>query len=184
MLPEAIRKSGSLRVGLETNFAPWMYQDGATAEGIDPELMRGLAAKLGLKLDFTFAAFPALLPGVQGGRFDVAANFTNTAERRKVVSFVNYVTYTGGMLVMKGNPHKVNVKDLCGLRISSGVGSFQQTNEQKLSELCVKDGKKPISIVPLQQAEALAALRADQVDAAEVNMAMSAYMAISRAAKA
>jgi polar amino acid transport system substrate-binding protein len=57
------------------------------------------------------------------------------------------------------------------------VGSFQQANEQKLSELCVKDGKPPITIVALQQAEALAALRADRIDAADVNMAMNAYLA-------
>jgi polar amino acid transport system substrate-binding protein len=177
LLPDAIKKSGTLRVGLEINFAPWMYQDGDKAEGIDPDFMRIIAAKLGVKFDYTFAAFPALLPGIQGGRFDLAANFTNTAERRKVVSFVNYITYTGGMLVLKGNPHKVSVKDLCGFRVSSGVGSFQQTNEQKLSELCVKAGKPAITIVPLQQAEALAALRADRVDAADVNMAMNAYLA-------
>src|SRR5579875_809623 len=177
MLPDSIRKSGVLHVGLEVNFAPWMYQDGGKAEGIDPDLIRGIAAKLGLKPEFTFVDFPSIIPGVQSGRFDVGANFTNTPERRKVVSFVNYISFVGGMLVLKGNPHHVNVKDLCGLRVSSGVGSFQQANEQKLSEECVASGKRPITIIPLAQAESLAALRADRVDAADVNMAENVYLA-------
>lgn len=178
LLPEAIKKAGVLRVGLEINFAPWMYQNNANeAEGIDPDFIRAIAAKLGVKPEFTFAEFPALLPGVQSGRFDFAGNYANTAERRKAVSFVNYVRYAGGMLVQKGNPHKVNVKNLCGVRVSSGVGSFQQANEQKLSEICVKEGKPPVNIVILQQAEALAALRADRVDAADMSMAMNAYLA-------
>ncbi len=177
MLPDSIRKSGVLHVGLEVNFAPWMYQDGGKAEGIDPDLIRGIAAKLGLKPEFTFVDFPSIIPGVQSGRFDVGANFTNTPERRKVVSFVNYRIFVGGMLVLKGNPHHVNVKDLCGFRVSSGVGSFQQANEQKLSEECVAHGKKPITIVPLAQAEALAALRADRIDAADVNVGQNIYLA-------
>ncbi|MGH7141005.1 MAG: transporter substrate-binding domain-containing protein, partial [Pirellulales bacterium] len=79
MLPEALRKSGVLHVGLEINYTPWMYQVGSKAEGIDPSLIRAIAAKLGLIPEFAFVDFAAILPGVQSGRFDVGANFANTA---------------------------------------------------------------------------------------------------------
>jgi len=177
LLPEALRKSGVLHVGLEVNYAPWMYQDGQNVLGIDPDLIRGMTAKLGLKPDFAFVAFAAIIPAVQSGRFDLGANFANTAPRREIVSFVNYANFVGGLLVLKGNPHKVDVKNLCGQRVSSGVGTVSHANNEKISEQCVKEGKPPLTLVFLPPAEGAAALRTNRVDAADVGMVANVYIA-------
>jgi polar amino acid transport system substrate-binding protein len=154
-----------------------MYQDGANIAGIDPDLIRAISAKLGVKPEFAFVAFASILPGVQSARFDVGANFANTAARRNVVSFVNYLNFVGGLLVMKGNPRKVDVKNICGLRISSGVGTFSHANMEKLNEQCAKEGKPQITIVSLAPTDGVAALRTGRVDAADVGMVANVYLA-------
>jgi polar amino acid transport system substrate-binding protein len=177
LLPETLRKSGVLHVGLEVNYAPWMYQEGADAIGIDPDLFRGITTKLGLKPDFAFVAFSSIIPAVQSGRFDVGANFANTPARREIVTFVNYMNFVGGLLVLKGNPLKIDVKNLCGVRISSGVGTVSHANNEKLSEQCVKNGKPPLTLVFLPPAEGATALRTNRVDAADVGMVANVYAA-------
>jgi polar amino acid transport system substrate-binding protein len=84
--------------------------------------------------------------------------------------------FVGGLLVLKGNPKKVDVNNLCGVRVSSGVGTVSHANNEKISEQCVKEGKPPLTLVFLPPAEGAAALRTDRVDTADVGMVANVYI--------
>ena len=58
--------------------------------GFDNELLRAIAKKLGLRIQFVGTDFFGLLAQVEAGRFDVAsASINATEERRRTVSFTN-----------------------------------------------------------------------------------------------
>src|SRR5579875_401026 len=58
--------------------------------GFDNELLRAIAAKLSLKVNFVGTDFAGLLAQVAAGRFDVgSASITATDARRRTVSFTN-----------------------------------------------------------------------------------------------
>ncbi|MBM3597742.1 MAG: transporter substrate-binding domain-containing protein [Alphaproteobacteria bacterium] len=114
--------------------------------GIDIELLTLLSEKLGLKLEITDVKFPALIPGVTSGRFDVAANqLARNADRVKVVDFIVYFRSVTGLLVRKGRGD-VDVNNLCGRSLALTQGSNQIVIVQKMSENCVKEGKKEIAM--------------------------------------
>lgn len=74
-LPASVRDSGTLRVATSLQWAPFGYVDEAgKQEGIDLRLLDVLAAKMGLKTAVEDIKFPAIIPGVESGRYDVGAN--------------------------------------------------------------------------------------------------------------
>ncbi|WP_280472007.1 ABC transporter substrate-binding protein/permease [Nocardia cyriacigeorgica] len=82
---------GKLSVGTLSDAPPSICVNSAGAfTGFDNELLRAVAAKLGLQIEFSGTEFAGLLAQVAGGRFDVgSSNITTTEERRRMVDFTN-----------------------------------------------------------------------------------------------
>jgi polar amino acid transport system substrate-binding protein len=145
-LPAKNLQSGALEVATSLQWPPFDFKtDNGSADGLDIRLVRALAARLGLKPNFTDVKFPAIVPGVQTGRFDVGVDqLSATAERRKVVQFVPY--YRGGLgLLVRQDSRGMDVSQLCGRTLALTQGSSQVAVAQRQSEQCVAAGKKPIS---------------------------------------
>jgi polar amino acid transport system substrate-binding protein len=145
-LPDKNLQSGTLEVATSLQWPPFDFKtDDGKPDGIDIRLVTGLAARLGLQANFTDVKFPAIVPGVQTGRFDIGVDELNaTPERRKIVQFVPY--YRGGLgLLVRQDSRGLNVSQLCGLTLALTQGSSQVAVAQRQSEQCVADGKKPIS---------------------------------------
>lgn len=72
---ETILKSGVLRVGTTGDYIPFSIRD--TAEGgftgADIDMVRGLGAALGVKVEFVSTTWKTLLEDFRAGRFDMAA---------------------------------------------------------------------------------------------------------------
>ena len=70
---ERILASGRLRVGTTGDYAPFSAraQDGSH-QGIDIDLARDLAQRLGVDLEFVATSWPALMADLQAQRFDIA----------------------------------------------------------------------------------------------------------------
>jgi polar amino acid transport system substrate-binding protein len=111
-------------------------------DGLDIRLVALLARKLGLTAQFHEVKFPAIVPGVAVGRFDVGVNQIGvTAERQKVVAFVPYYNSGYGLLVRHGVTG-VDINHLCGRTLVLTQGSAQVADAETLSEACVKAGQK------------------------------------------
>ena len=145
MVPDDIKKSGTLRNGVATNYAPTEFidTDGSTVIGY----ITAVSKLMGLKVTTTNAAFPSLIPAL-GSKYDVSVSaFTITLEREKQVTMASYFKAGFSMAVPKGNPKKISPDDLCGHTVAVQTGTAQETAAQHKSKQCVKAGRKPIDLL-------------------------------------
>jgi len=145
-LPADVRDGGVFRVATSLQWAPFAYKsEKDEAVGIDISLMKLIAAKLGLKAEFDDLKFPAIIPGVQSGRYHAGVDqLAISPQRLAAVDMVQYFENGTSVLVPVGKPIK-DPNDLCGLTFDVTQGSFQIGQLNKLSETCVAAGKKPIA---------------------------------------
>jgi polar amino acid transport system substrate-binding protein len=91
-----------------TDTPPYSYRDEATGEvvGLEIDIAREAAAKLGRELEIRRAKFPELLPMVSTGEADLAASgITITEGRRQTVDFTIPYAVEGGMFLYRaGEP--------------------------------------------------------------------------------
>lgn len=103
---DEIKKSGKLTVITEPGFAPFEYID-ANGEiaGVDIEIAKKIAEKLGVEAEITAMDFDAIIPAIQAGKANLgAAGITATEERAKSVDFsVNYVDTGLYIIVPEGS---------------------------------------------------------------------------------
>jgi polar amino acid transport system substrate-binding protein len=145
-LPEATRASGLLKVATSLQWPPFAFVgDNGSPDGIDVQLIKLLAGKLGLRPEFDDIKFPSIVPGVAIGRYDVGVDqIGHTAERAQVVAFLDYFNSGLGLLVRRGTMG-VDVNHLCGRTLALTQGSSQVGVADTLSEACARAGNKPIT---------------------------------------
>ena len=78
----------TVRVGTLSDSKPNAYQENGEFTGFDNELLRAIAEKQGLTLEFVATDFSALLGQVANGTFAIGSSaISQTDERRKTVDF-------------------------------------------------------------------------------------------------
>lgn len=150
LLPEEIRAAGTLEIGTNLTYAPDEFKDAdGKPIGWGIELATAISERLGLEPVFHDAQFDNILPGLQGGKYDLGwASFTDNLERQKVVDFVDY--YVAGVQWASLKENDVDPMNACGLTIAVGTGTYQETDEiPAKSEACVAAGKAPIEKLKL-----------------------------------
>ena len=94
LVPEDVKKRGTLRNGASTGYAPaeYMDTDGQTPVGYDIDINKALAKVMGLNAGETkHSEFPTIIPAL-GTKFDVGiSSFTITSEREQQVNMVSYL---------------------------------------------------------------------------------------------
>jgi ABC-type amino acid transport substrate-binding protein len=91
-----IKNRGTLRVGMTLQFKPQMYRDDSNEPaGYDVELVKMLANDLGVELEIFDLEFPALIPGMLAGQFDmISVGLVNRPARAELMYFTRpYVPY-------------------------------------------------------------------------------------------
>jgi polar amino acid transport system substrate-binding protein len=145
-LPETVRQAGVLKVAASMTWPPYISLDSSgEPEGIDVDVAKLLAAKLGLKPEFTNIKFPTILPSIQTGRFDLAVGQIGLSpERVAVMGFVPY-EISGLSLLVRKTDSNIDVNDLCGHELAVTTGSWQVAIVEDLSTKCVSASKKAIA---------------------------------------
>ncbi|EJN06025.1 periplasmic component of amino acid ABC-type transporter/signal transduction system [Herbaspirillum sp. YR522] len=156
-LPATIKSSGTLRVGSQQTFPPVEYREDGSNEvqGLSVDLLREIASRLGLKVQYVHAEYASLIPGIQAGRFDVASGgLSDTEEREEKLDFVNYFNSGVGMLALAAEKSSVNtIDDLCGKGVATLLGSRVIVNAvNAASERCSARGQQKIRIEQLPAA--------------------------------
>ncbi|WP_434310441.1 transporter substrate-binding domain-containing protein [Hominifimenecus sp. rT4P-3] len=97
---------GKLIVGTEAGFAPYEYLSGDQVVGVDMDIAKAIADKLGLELEIQNMDFDGALAAVQQGKVDlVAAGVSVDPDRAKVMDFSdNYVDSTEVVVVNAASP--------------------------------------------------------------------------------
>ena len=120
---------GVLTVGTLSDAPPSICIDSAGQfTGFDNELLRAVADKLGLQINFVGTEFSGLLAQVASRRFDVgSSSITTTDARRKTVGFTNgYDFGYFSLVVPTGSPITGFEKLAAGQRIGVVQGTVQE----------------------------------------------------------
>ena len=149
-VPAAIKSKGTLIVATEAQYAPneFIAPDGHTVIGMDPDMVKALAAVMGLKVQLVNSTFEAIIPGLAAGRYDIgASSFTDTKEREKKVDFVTYLLVGEAFLSKASGGPKLNtLAELCGHTVSVEKGTTELEDAEKQSKKCSAAGK-PIKLL-------------------------------------
>lgn len=145
---EEIQQREVIRIAV-ANERPYGYlNDEGKALGVGPEVATRILAELGIpEIEWVETEFQDLIPGLESGRFDMAAaEMAILPERCKRVLFSNPNTsYGEGLLVMSSNPHRIRAyEDFIhraeDIRVAFQPGTVQEDMFQAL-------GIDPVRIV-------------------------------------
>lgn len=82
------KETNKLTMATNATFPPYEYIEGDKVVGIDAEIAQAIADKLGMELEIVDTEFDSIIPGVQGGKYDMGmAGMTVTDERLESVNF-------------------------------------------------------------------------------------------------
>ncbi|MBO4900924.1 MAG: basic amino acid ABC transporter substrate-binding protein [Lachnospiraceae bacterium] len=110
--------SGVLTMATNAYFPPYEYYEGSEIVGIDAEIAKAVADKLGLTLKIEDMEFDSIITAVSTGKVDMGlAGMTVTEERKQNVNFSDtYATGVQVVIVPEGSDIKT-VDDLQGKKI-------------------------------------------------------------------
>ena len=139
-----IKKKGVLTVGTASGFPPYEFLDASKAEktviGVDMDLAKAIADKMGVKLKIEDSNFTALLSSLTAGKVDIAiAGINATEERKKTMDFsTGYLPTHEKVLIRKDDAGKYKtIEDLPG----KTIGVQKSTTEEKLAQDELKQSK-------------------------------------------
>jgi polar amino acid transport system permease protein/polar amino acid transport system substrate-binding protein len=123
-----LRTPGTLTVGTQPGGPPTSCLSGGRFTGYDNELLRAIAEKLGLHINFAGTEFAGLLAQVATGRFDVASSsIVATEARRRTVGFTNGYDFGYlSLIVPTGSPIDSFDKLAAGQRIGVIQGTVEE----------------------------------------------------------
>jgi polar amino acid transport system substrate-binding protein len=98
---EAVQQAGKIVVGTSADYEPWEYKDeNDEFVGIDMDIMREVAKRMGVEVEFQDLGFDTLVAAVETGKIDAAiAAMAATDERREKVDF-SVVYYAGDNVIL------------------------------------------------------------------------------------
>ena len=200
-LPDsALLTKGTIAFAADFAAAPnqFLNADG-TRDGLNVDMCGKVAEKMGLKVEWTNLAFPGLVPGLQGKRFDAlcTAIFINP-QRLEIMNMVPYVQWGEGMMVPAASTmasgcafksgdapsYSACFDDLAGKTVSVASAGTTNKNLLEQSARMVAAGKKAITVRGFDtNSDAIQALVSGQADAAYLNDPQAAFY-IARSNKA
>ena len=149
--------SNTIKMITEATFPPYEFLRGQEIVGIDVEICRAVAQKLGKTFQAETVDFDSVIPAVISGKADLAAaGITITEDRKKNVDFsIPYVKTGIVVIYKKSNPFK-DAAQLKGKKIGVQGGT---TSETYVLEQLKQEPDRTRS-----PAEAVAGLKSGRVD--------------------
>ncbi len=170
-LPESVRKSGKLVIGvgaLPAGFPPLAFtgDDNKTLTGSEPDLGRLVAAVLGLKPVLSNSTWDNLFVGIDTGKSDVGfSNITDTEKRKEKYDFASYRDDNLAFEVLKKTTWNfTDYESLAGKTVAVGSGTNQEKILLEWQTKLKSEGKDlTVKYYPDQNAVTLA-LNAGKID--------------------
>jgi ABC-type amino acid transport substrate-binding protein len=132
--PDDIKKAGKLIVYTEAGFAPYEFIYNNEIVGVDVEIMKEVAKKLGVKVEVSDVDFNTICASVKSGKADVgAAGITINDDRKLSVDFsMPYSTTEQYIIVAENNDTIKTLEDLSGKKIGVQEGTTSDSAVNKL----------------------------------------------------
>jgi polar amino acid transport system substrate-binding protein len=122
-----VKAAGVLKVGTETEFAPFDYIDAGAHVGLNVDLFAEIAKELGVKIEWVTLPWDGVLPGLEAGKFDmVAGPATITKARMEHYRFSPPIAEaTVALLKRKGDTSVMKPEDIGGKVVGAGKATAQ-----------------------------------------------------------
>ncbi|WP_238981256.1 ABC transporter substrate-binding protein [Williamsia herbipolensis] len=176
-LPDKVKSSGRLVVGVNVPYSPNEFKDpSGKIVGFDVDLVNAIAKTLGVTAEYKESDFAKIIPAVQQGTYDKGmSSFTDSKEREQQVDFVTY--YSAGVQWAAPAGKSVDPNNACGLRVAVQSDTTEDTDEVPAkSKACTDAGKPAIDKVKFDsQADATNAVVLGKVDAMSADSPVTAY---------
>lgn len=141
-LIERINNGGTLVVGTEGTYPPFTYRDeSGKLTGYDVEVVRAIAKKLGVQVEFKEMAWQGLLLGLDAKRFDVVANQValTTPERQAQYNKSEPYSWSGLAVLSLEETKLTNWNEIKGKRSAQSLGT-------NYAERATKYGAKVVGV--------------------------------------
>jgi polar amino acid transport system substrate-binding protein len=175
--PADVSADGTLTFGSDGTYPPneFVGTDGKTMQGMDIDLGKAIAAKLGLKAAFVNAPFDSIIPAIQSGKYEAGiSSFTDNTDREKVLDFVTY--YSAGSSWAAKTGSTITPDTACGKNIAVQKGTVQVDDITARSKTCTDAGKPAIKINQYQsQQDATATVVSGKNDAMLADSPVTGY---------
>jgi polar amino acid transport system substrate-binding protein len=136
------QKSQTIKIATDATFPPFETVDEKTKEltGFDVELMKEIAKKASLNIEFVNIGFDPMLAGVSQCQYDAAiAAITITDERKQQMLFSEPYINAGQIVsVRKDNTTVKSKDDLAGKTIAAQLGTTGAIEAQKIPNVTLK----------------------------------------------
>ncbi|MER5280876.1 ABC transporter substrate-binding protein [Streptomyces sp. NPDC002809] len=160
LLPAEVRSSGTLNIASSVGSPPGAtyLTDGTTLAGTDIDFGDAVAKVLGLKPKREVAAFEAILPALDSGKYEVGTgNFGVTDERSRTIDFVTYLNDGQGFAVRDDSKlaEITDLTQLCGLTVGTAAGTTFEVTLAENRHRCSEAGKKAYDVKTYSDASAV-----------------------------
>lgn len=158
-----------LVVATSPDFPPFESLEGGEVVGIEVDILKKVAEKMGMELDLQQMDFDSVIPGVQAGKFDVGmSGITVTDKRKENVDFSSVYFMAAQAIVVTADSGIIGKADLEGKKVSIQTGTTAE-------EYCMGNGYEVLAFIANN--DAAAALTAGKVDAWVVDNEVALAMA-------
>ncbi len=155
----ALVSPGALTVASYTSYPPQIYIDPHTRQvaGFDADLIRAIAQRMGLHVNFISVGFSSLADYVVNEDVDLAISaIPVTSALQQKVQFVTYFQGGEALLVERGNPLNItSVNDLCGLRVGVKIDTIEKNDLTMQNETCQDSGKPAVQVISLSDQQSV-----------------------------
>ena len=151
-MPAAIKGKGVITIATDPSYPPNESKDqNGNIVGWDVDMGNAIAAKLGLKANFTEVTFDDIVTGISTNKYDAGmSSITDNKTREGVDDFVTYFNAGTKLMVPKGNPKNLTDNSstdlsVCGLTIGVEKGTVQEDPDiPTRNKACEAAGKPDI----------------------------------------
>lgn len=158
-----------LVVATSPDFPPFESLEGGEVVGIEVDILKKVAEKMGMELDLQQMDFDSVIPGVQAGKFDLGmSGITVTDKRKENVDFSSVYFMAAQAIVVTADSGIIGKADLEGKKVSVQTGTTAE-------EYCMGNGYEVLAFTANN--DAAAALTAGKVDAWVVDNEVALAMA-------
>ena len=145
----ALIKQGTLIMSTNPTLPPLQYVDGSgQLKGMRIELGEEIAKRLCLTPEYVKIDFDAMVPGLQGGRWDVInTGIFVTDARTKIMQMIPYENQAISLSTPIANPLKVTkTDDLAGHTVGVELGGFEEAQARAMIKDMEARGLKPFTL--------------------------------------
>lgn len=158
-------EEGKLIMATNAAFPPYEYIEGNEIVGIDAEIAKAIADKLGLELVIQDMEFDSIIESVKGGKADIGlAGLTVTDERKEAVNFTESYATGVQVIIVTEDSSITTADDLFAEGASTKIGVQRATTGDLYTTWDLEDTGKATIDRYSKGADAVQALKTGKVD--------------------